>query len=422
MMRHLDSAVRPAIAATLVAIALRVSGVLTMSNLDAISFKTSWQFGFLPNFALLAPPHVAADIATKATVIMLVGTILRLLPHALKRSAGPAVLGRTVGVVVAIETLGLSAYLHTRQPPVLAGDLVGIAVALSVVGIVVAAVALTRAEWPVPLHLMVRTVVSPPRVAPVEEAPAEKPAATLDPAPGSGEEPEAGHARAELPASPLDAPSPPADRPEPDDGAEDARAADLVTEMWRLWPIDEPELVGEDEPVIDHTANVEVHALVSVGEESASDTDDLAPDHEPYPDGVEVQIDDQDDTVDLREATSVGDDVTGNRSGHPVAEETAADGRALLEPRPREDDGELQLDIRDEDEHVDGIRVDLNVADADELIVLPGIGPSLAAMIVTFRQHAGGFESVEDLTAIAGIGPKTLARLGDRVVVDHGTD
>jgi competence ComEA-like helix-hairpin-helix protein len=190
--------------------------------------------------------------------------------------------------------------------------------------------------------------------------------------------------------------------------------------MWRLWPIDEPELVGEDEPVIEHTANIEVHALVPVGDESASDTDELAPDHEPSEDGVEVQIDDQEDTVDLREATSVGDDVTGNRSGHPVAEDGAADGRAFLEPLPREDDADPQLDIRDEDQ--DGIRVDLNVAGADELIVLPGIGPSLAAMIVTFRQHAGGFGSVEDLTAIAGIGPKTLARLRDRVVVDQGTD
>ena len=41
-MHHLDSAVRPAIAATLVAIALRISGVVTMSNLDAIPFEHPW--------------------------------------------------------------------------------------------------------------------------------------------------------------------------------------------------------------------------------------------------------------------------------------------------------------------------------------------------------------------------------------------
>jgi competence protein ComEA len=59
--------------------------------------------------------------------------------------------------------------------------------------------------------------------------------------------------------------------------------------------------------------------------------------------------------------------------------------------------------------------LDLNQATAVELEQLPGIGPSLAAAIVTWRQDHGPFRTVEDLLDVPGIGPAKLEALADLV-------
>jgi len=59
--------------------------------------------------------------------------------------------------------------------------------------------------------------------------------------------------------------------------------------------------------------------------------------------------------------------------------------------------------------------VDVNRATAAELQDLTGIGPSLAAAIVAHRVEHGPFNDVDDLLAVTGIGPATLARFRDRV-------
>ncbi len=61
--------------------------------------------------------------------------------------------------------------------------------------------------------------------------------------------------------------------------------------------------------------------------------------------------------------------------------------------------------------------LDLNRATAVELEKLPGIGPTLAARIVAWREAHGPFQSVEDLLLVPGIGPKTLEGLRDKVTV-----
>lgn len=55
--------------------------------------------------------------------------------------------------------------------------------------------------------------------------------------------------------------------------------------------------------------------------------------------------------------------------------------------------------------------VALNAATAQDLERLPGIGPALAARIIAWRDSAGGFRSLDDLTKVRGIGPATLRRL-----------
>jgi len=61
--------------------------------------------------------------------------------------------------------------------------------------------------------------------------------------------------------------------------------------------------------------------------------------------------------------------------------------------------------------------VDLNTADQAALETLPGIGPALAARILSWREEHGGFSSVEDLLEVSGIGDGRFAELRDRVRV-----
>lgn len=55
--------------------------------------------------------------------------------------------------------------------------------------------------------------------------------------------------------------------------------------------------------------------------------------------------------------------------------------------------------------------VDVNVAGAEELALLPGIGPSIAGRIVTDRGERGPFASVDELRRVKGIGSATLERV-----------
>ena len=63
-------------------------------------------------------------------------------------------------------------------------------------------------------------------------------------------------------------------------------------------------------------------------------------------------------------------------------------------------------------------RINLNTAPAARLEHLPHIGPAKARRIIAYRTAHGGFRRVEELRRVRGIGPKTLADLRDRVVVE----
>ena len=55
--------------------------------------------------------------------------------------------------------------------------------------------------------------------------------------------------------------------------------------------------------------------------------------------------------------------------------------------------------------------VDINTADAKALsAALHGVGTKTAAAIVEYRSKHGPFKSINDLTRVKGIGPKTVER------------
>ena len=61
--------------------------------------------------------------------------------------------------------------------------------------------------------------------------------------------------------------------------------------------------------------------------------------------------------------------------------------------------------------------MDVNTAPAKDLERLPGIGAGRAQAIVAYRQAHGGFQSVDELSNVSGIGPATLEGLRPYVTV-----
>jgi competence ComEA-like helix-hairpin-helix protein len=55
--------------------------------------------------------------------------------------------------------------------------------------------------------------------------------------------------------------------------------------------------------------------------------------------------------------------------------------------------------------------ININTANAEELQLVPGIGPVTAEKILQMRKSYGPFKSVDDLVAIRGIGKKRLDKM-----------
>jgi competence protein ComEA len=62
--------------------------------------------------------------------------------------------------------------------------------------------------------------------------------------------------------------------------------------------------------------------------------------------------------------------------------------------------------------------IDINKATQSEFETLPGIGPVLAADIITYREAEGDFSTPEDLQKVPGIGPATFEKIQDLITVN----
>ena len=62
-------------------------------------------------------------------------------------------------------------------------------------------------------------------------------------------------------------------------------------------------------------------------------------------------------------------------------------------------------------------KVNINKASQSDLENIPGVGPSLAQKIISFRDENGKFKNVEDLKNVSGIGDKKFESIKDYVDV-----
>jgi len=85
----------------------------------------------------------------------------------------------------------------------------------------------------------------------------------------------------------------------------------------------------------------------------------------------------------------------------------ALGGYRLLEPRLAAGRGVETLRTGERIEY----QVDVNAADAQELDLLPGIGPKRAAAIVAYRARHGRFASLEDLAEVPGVTRSVVEKL-----------
>jgi comEA protein len=64
------------------------------------------------------------------------------------------------------------------------------------------------------------------------------------------------------------------------------------------------------------------------------------------------------------------------------------------------------------------MKININLAAATQLQLLPGVGPVISKRIIEYRENQGQFKSIEDLLQVQGIGPKTFQQIKDHITID----
>ena len=63
-------------------------------------------------------------------------------------------------------------------------------------------------------------------------------------------------------------------------------------------------------------------------------------------------------------------------------------------------------------------RININTAEVDRLMTLPGIGPVMAERIIAHREVNGPFRIIEEITDVSGIGPARFSDIRELITVE----
>ena len=67
--------------------------------------------------------------------------------------------------------------------------------------------------------------------------------------------------------------------------------------------------------------------------------------------------------------------------------------------------------------YTDG-RLNINTADERLLVLLEGVGESMAKLIIQYREENGQFNTIEDLKNVKGMGDKKFDKIKDYICVE----
>lgn len=76
---------------------------------------------------------------------------------------------------------------------------------------------------------------------------------------------------------------------------------------------------------------------------------------------------------------------------------------------------ELKTDIETDE---NGEKININTASKRLLMTLDGIGEKMADRIIEYRTQNGGFETIQDIMKVSGIGYETFLKLKDYIMVE----
>jgi competence protein ComEA len=93
-----------------------------------------------------------------------------------------------------------------------------------------------------------------------------------------------------------------------------------------------------------------------------------------------------------------------------------ADGSMIYIPKKGEQIPAEASPLQPNSEKENG-KINLNTATLQELESLPGLGPTKAQAIIQYRGEHGGFQSVDQLLEVPGIGERTLERIKEQLYV-----
>lgn len=115
------------------------------------------------------------------------------------------------------------------------------------------------------------------------------------------------------------------------------------------------------------------------------------------------------------EAVELAGGLTSDASFDAVNQaEEVTDGQMITVPTVEE-----QQAAQEEEQTSDASdgKVNINTADAAELMTLPGIGASKAESILSYREEQGSFSSVEEIMNITGIKEGVYSKIKDYITV-----
>lgn len=74
--------------------------------------------------------------------------------------------------------------------------------------------------------------------------------------------------------------------------------------------------------------------------------------------------------------------------------------------------------LRKQEEEMKSGYVNINTADKERLMTLPGIGESKAQDIIDYRNEHGAFSKKEDLMKISGIKESLYEKISDKIIIE----